>query len=227
MQFQKVYGQILKKHYLFSSLSQDEFQALFKSARLLSVAKGDNIFHQGDQANNFFFLSTGRIKLFRTLPDGNEKVIELISEERSFAEALMFMEQGKYPVSACCIESSELIVFSSSDYLRLLDLNPRLSRSLLSEFCIRLHRRLDHIELLSLKNSTHRVARYLLSLCVPHPQEQPSFELPIAKRLIAEFLAIQPETLSRIIANLKEQGLIEMDGKMVTVLDRQGLEALQ
>jgi CRP-like cAMP-binding protein len=227
MQFQKVHGQILKKHHLFTSLSQDEFQVLFQSARLLSAAKGDYIFQQGDHAHNFFFVSTGRIKLFRTLPDGNEKVIELISEESSFAEALMFMEQEKYPVSACALESSELIIFNSADYLRLLDLNPRLTRSLLSDFCIRLHRRLDHIEMLSLKNSTHRVARYLLSLCLPYPQEQPSFELPIAKRLIAGFLAIQPETLSRIIASLKEQGLIEMEGKVVTILDRKGLEAFQ
>jgi CRP-like cAMP-binding protein len=227
MQFQQVHGQILKKHHLFTSLSNEEFEVLFQSVRLSSVAKGDYIFQQGDPAHNFFFVSTGRIKLFRTLPDGNEKVIDLVSEGHSFAEALMFMEHEKYPVSARALESSELIIFNSANYLRLLDLNPRLTRSLLSDFCVRLHKRLDHIEILSLKNSTHRVVRYILSLCMSQTEENPSFDLPIAKRLIAGFLAIQPETLSRIIASLKEQGLIDVDGKRVTVLNRQGLEAFQ
>lgn len=107
--------------------------------------------------------------------------------------------------------------------MTLLKSSPDLSLVLLGDLSRRLRMRLNEIEVLSLKNSTHRVVRYLLTQIVGSESEYPQFDLPVAKRLIAGQLAIQPETFSRIVHRLKEEGVIDMKGKEVTVLDRKAL----
>ncbi|MEH6616759.1 MAG: Crp/Fnr family transcriptional regulator [Porticoccus sp.] len=223
MQFQKIHGQLLRKHHLFSALSDSDLTTLMRGTRVLSVGKGEFLFQQNEEARHFYFVVSGCMKLFRTLPDGTEKIIELVPSNQTFAEALMFNAQTMYPVSAQAVDSSELFSFSNIDYMALLKRSPDLSLVLLGDLSRRLRMRLSEIEVLSLKNSTHRVVRYLMTLIVDSDSEYPQFDLPVAKRLIAGQLAIQPETFSRIVHRLKEEGVIDMKGKEVTVLDRKAL----
>ncbi|MEH6468133.1 MAG: Crp/Fnr family transcriptional regulator [Porticoccus sp.] len=223
MQFQKIHGQLLRKHHLFSALSDSDMTTLMRGTRVLSVGKGEFLFQQNEEARHFYFVVSGCMKLFRTLPDGTEKIIELVPSNQTFAEALMFNAQMMYPVSAQAVDSSELFSFSNIDYMTLLKSSPDLSLVLLGDLSRRLRMRLSEIEVLSLKNSTHRVVRYLMTQIVDSDSEYPQFDLPVAKRLIAGQLAIQPETFSRIVHRLKEEGVIDMKGKEVTVLDRKAL----
>ncbi len=223
MQFQKIHGQLLRRHHLFSALSDMELEKLMCGSRVISIGKGEFLFQQNEEARHFYFVVSGCIKLFRTLPDGTEKIIELVATNQTFAEALMFASQTFYPVSSQAVESAELFSFSNLDYMALLKSNPNLSMVLMADLSRRLRMRLNEIEVLSLKNSTHRVVRYLITQFVGSDAEYPQFELPVAKRLIAGQLAIQPETFSRIIHRLKEEGVIAMKGKEVTILDRKAL----
>ncbi len=223
MQFQKIHGQLLRKHHLFSPLQDSDLEHLMHSARVISVAKGEFLFQQGEEARHFYFVVNGCIKLFRTLPDGTEKIIELIASNQTFAEALMFSSQTEYPVSGQAVDPTELFSFSNTDYLALVKTNPDLCVELLGDLSFRLRKRLNEIEVLSLKNSTHRVVRYFMAQMADSDEERPTFDLPVAKRLIAGHLSIQPETFSRIVHRLKEEGIIAMKGKQVTVLDRNAL----
>lgn len=223
MQFQKIHGQLLRKHHLFSSLSDGGLEQLLQGSRVISVSKGDFLFQQNEEARHFYFVVSGCMKLFRTLPDGTEKIIELVASNQTFAEALMFNAQTRYPVSAQAVEPAELFSFSNVDYLMLLKTNPDLSLALLGDLSRRLRMRINELEVLSLKNSTHRVVRYLLTQMVGIDAEFPKFDLPVAKRLIAGQLAIQPETFSRIVHRLQEEKIIAMKGKEVTVLNRVAL----
>jgi len=224
MEFHKVHTQLLQRHHLFAPLKEDDLKHLVSRARVMSLSKGDFLFMQGDHVEHFYFVISGCIKLFRNLPDGTEKIIELVHDEQTFAEALMFKAKNNYPVSTQAVESTELFSFPCAEYLSLVKANTDLCLALLGNLSARLRRRLAEIEVLSLKNSTQRVARYLLSQLDADDSEQTDFELPVAKRHIAAQLAIQPETLSRIVYKLKEEGIIEMQGKRVKVIHRKGLE---
>jgi CRP-like cAMP-binding protein len=54
-----------------------------------------------------------------------------------------------------------------------------------------------------------------------------SFELPMAKQLVAGHLSIQPETFSRIIRRLIDEGIITQEGRQIAILDRQRLEQFE
>lgn len=214
----------IRNHHLFSILPEETFSALIDKSRLQKLRKGEFLFQQNDDANNFFYVLKGTIKLYRIMLDGTEKIIELVPAGQSFGEALVFTSAPKYPVTAQAVEAAtQVVCFPNADYLTLLKANPNLTLQLLSGVTTRLRMRLNEIELLSLKNATHRVVRYLITLMSEHSELNPSFKLPAAKRLIAGHLGIRPETFSRVVARLKEEKIIAISGSVITVLDRQAL----
>ena len=120
----------LRRTYLFSGMEEDQLETILSLATPMVLDAGQRLFQQGDSADNFFWVSEGMVRLYRSSPQGDEKVIELISPGRFFAEAVLFMG-GRYPVNAVChavhgfcllwLEGPET---ASRSYARALALNP-------------------------------------------------------------------------------------------------------
>lgn len=227
MVLHRVHNQILRSHHLFEPLNDEQMDELMSSSQLLNLDKGDNLFHQGEPAHSFYFVISGAIKIYRLTPDGQEKVFEVIGNRQTFAEAMMLMDTPNYVASAQAVCPSQVYRFSNTAYMRLLEANQRLSFALLGKLSVRLHQRINEIETLSLKNATHRVVRYLMTQLARNRDNGSSFELPMAKQLIAGHLSIQPETFSRIIRRLIDEGVITQDGRQITILDSQRLEQFE
>ncbi|HLD65254.1 MAG TPA: Crp/Fnr family transcriptional regulator [Pseudomonas sp.] len=227
MVLHRVHHQILRSHPLFEPLSEEQLKELLGTSQLLNLEKGDLLFHQGDPAHAFYFVISGCVKIYRLTPDGQEKVLEIIGDRQTFAEAMMLMDTTNYVASAQAVGPTQLYRLANSTYMRLLENNSRLTFALLGKLCVRLHQRVNEIETLSLKNATHRVVRYLLTQLVQVQDASNSFELPMAKQLVAGHLSIQPETFSRIIRRLIDEEIIAQDGRLISVLDRQRLEQFE
>ena len=225
MVLHRVHHQILRSHHLFEPLNEEQLDELMASSQLLNLDKGDNLFHQGEPAHSFYFVISGAVKIYRLTPDGQEKVFEVIGNRQTFAKAMMLMDTPNYVASAQAVCPTQVYRFSNTAYMRLLETNQRLAFALLGKLCVRLHQRLNEIETLSLKNATHRVVRYLMTQLAR--AETTAFELPMAKQLVAGHLSIQPETFSRIIRRLIDEGIITQEGRLITVLDRQRLEQFE
>lgn len=205
-------------HPLFNALDEDTRRHLNNHSRVVTLGSGDILFHQGAPAAQFYLVITGQIKLTRLSADGNEKLIEVLMPGHTFAEAVMFMEHRNYPVSATAMKPSELLAVDSNAYLQALMSNATSCKRLMAIMAQKLHAKLNEIETLTLQNARHRVVRFLLAQ-LTHPVTEPvTLTLPVTKRLIASRLAMQPETLSRVMAELKEQGILLVNGQEITIL---------
>nr|WP_298145426.1 Crp/Fnr family transcriptional regulator [uncultured Pseudomonas sp.] len=227
MVLHRVHHQILRSHHLFEPLNEEQMDELMSTSQLLSIDKGEPLFRQGEPANAFYFVIAGAVKIYRLTPDGQEKVFEVIGNRQTFAEAMMLMDTPNYVASAEALCPTQLYRIANSTYMRLLQSNSRLTFALLGKLCVRLHQRVNEIETLSLKNATHRVVRYLITQLARLPDGVNSFELPMAKQLIAGHLSIQPETFSRIIRRLIDEEVITQEGRLIAVLDRPRLEQFE
>ncbi len=227
MVLHRVHSQILRSHHLFEPLSEEQMDELMSTSQLLNVDKGAPLFRQGEPATAFYFVISGSVKIYRLTPDGQEKVFDVIGERQAFAEAMMLMDTPNYVACAEAIGPTQLYKLSSHTYMQLLLNNNRLAFALIGRLSVRLHQRLNEIETLSLKNATHRVVRYLLTQMTPLQTTVSSFELPMAKQLIAGHLSIQPETFSRIIRRLTDEHIISQDGRLISVLDPQRLQKFE
>ncbi|WP_304640255.1 Crp/Fnr family transcriptional regulator [Pseudomonas sp.] len=175
------------------------------------------IFRQADPAERFFLVLRGKVKLFRISADGKEKVVEVIQAGQTFAEAVMFLQKPVYPVCAETLEPVHLISFSNRLMLELLQQNPQTCLHMLGHLSIRLHQRLDELENLTLQNATQRFALYLVGQVKDRSAESAELDLHLPKGLIAARLSIQPETLSRVIGNLRQMGLIEIRTRHISI----------
>ena len=227
MVLHRVHHQILRSHHLFEPLNEEQMDELMSTAQLLSIDKGEPLFRQGEAANAFYFVIAGAVKIYRLTPDGQEKVFEVIGNRQTFAEAMMLMDTPNYVASAEALCPTQLYRIANTTYMRLLQSNSRLTFALLGKLCVRLHQRVNEIETLSLKNATHRVVRYLITQLARLQDGGNSFELPMAKQLIAGHLSIQPETFSRIIRRLIDEEVITQEGRLIAVLDRPRLEQFE
>jgi CRP-like cAMP-binding protein len=142
----------------------------------------------------------------------------------TFAEAVMFMgSQGRYPVNAEAINESRLYAFEQKVFLNLLHESNEATFGLLGSMSRRLHMLVNQIESLTLQNATYRLVAYLLEQIPRDVKTSPEVQLTTPKGVIASRLAIQPETLSRILGKLRQGGLIEVHGNHITIRDVQAL----
>ncbi|MBI1919857.1 MAG: Crp/Fnr family transcriptional regulator [Geobacter sp.] len=219
---------ILRKSLLFSGLDEENLSEVAAIATKRTFAKGEALFTEGEPAVGFYLLASGAMKLCKISPDGREKVLHFVHPGETFAEAAFFGD-GKYPAEARAIEKGEAIFFPREGFMGLLERNPRFSLNLIIALSLLLRRFARQIEELSFAEVPARLAAYLLELS---EKKSTSFQgityldLDIKKGELASRLGTVSETLSRTFRKLKEEGIAEVEGSRVTILDMPRLRAM-
>lgn len=206
----------VKKSVLLNSLNDEMRDRLLKDAIRRSYAEGETIFLQGDPAKAVFIVLNGFIKLSRMTPNGTEAVVAILGRNRSFAEA-MVLRGTPYPVSAEAISDCTVLQIDGARLRQILLEDPEFAIGLLASTFIHLQGLVDQIEKLKAHTGVQRVAQFLADLT---KQEAGPCEvrLPYNKRLIAGNLGMQPESLSRAFARLREHG-VRVDSSKAVIDD--------
>ena len=110
----------LKQSHLFSSLTDLQLERVCRHARIVRLNEGQLLFAQGEDVDCFYLVLSGRIKLFRVSVEGQEKIIEIVPQGGVFAEALMFMDQPNYPVSAAALLATVVAGIDARDFKAML-----------------------------------------------------------------------------------------------------------
>lgn len=209
----------LPQHLLFADLNEDQLRRVTASASTLQLAEGEHLFRQQQPAHYFFLLKTGEIKLYRLSPSGEEKVIELIREGQTFAEAVMFMQGGAYPVNAQALVNCQLVQIEMDAFRSLLEQSPQTCLKILGHMSQRLHGVIQEIDQLTLQNAKMRVVRFLLKELPINAVAPTLLQWTTPKAVLASRLSVRPETFSRILQQLIQEETIQVEGKNVMVLD--------
>ena len=212
-----------KQSHLFSSLTEVQLDRVYRHSRIVRLQEGQTLFVQGQEVAFFYLVLSGKVKLYRVSPDGQEKIIEIVPQGGMFAEALMFMDQPHYPVSSAALSDTVVVGIDAKDFKAMLWDSVDTCLLLLGDMSFRLHKLVQEIDTLTLHSGTCRVAKYILQHM---PDDEACFQLEIAKSVIAARLSVKPETFSRIIKTLRGQGILSIDGNRITVHDREALEQL-
>lgn len=217
----------IQRVFLFSGIDGDMLINISKTAARIECASGQPLFHLGDPATYFYFVESGRILLSRSSSAGDEKVIALIGPDETFAEAMMFDENRRgYPVDARAIEHSSLLRFSVATMRDILAQSPECCFRVMGVLSTRLHELVLQIDEITLHNGTYRLVAYLLRQLPPDAEHARDIQLAIPKNVIASHLSLQPETFSRILANLRHADLIVTEGAHIVLKDVAGLRQL-
>ena len=210
----------LSASHLFSGLSQAQLEEVRKHSHCTELDEGKSLFCQGDDVVSFYLVINGKIKLFRVSQEGKEKVVDIVSSGDTFAEALMFMDRPHYPVNATALTSCSVLSINANHFKGMLRESIDTCMLLMGSMSFRLRGLIQEIDILSLNTGTMRIVSYLLQNA---PVDQDSFDLDVAKSVIASRLSVKPETFSRILKNLHLQNILTINGRRVTIHDRKAL----
>jgi CRP-like cAMP-binding protein len=211
---------LLRGIYLFSAFDTDQLGLISSTTERVSLNTGGRLFNQGDDIRHFYYVESGQIKLYRLSPDGDEKIIDLVGQEQTFAEAVVFMErESGYPVNADAIVPTRLLAFDAGTFLDLLRKSNESCLQLMAVMSRRLRAHVNEIDRLALQNATCRFIGYILDAADKEEVQDNRVELEVPKNVLASRLSIQPETFSRILSRLSSAGLIKTDRNAITLLD--------
>jgi CRP/FNR family transcriptional regulator len=207
---------------LFTGLSADDLAAMASFAVLRSLAKGEYLFRENAPADGFYVVQRGAINVHRVSAAGKEQVIHVFRAGESFAEAALASATG-YPADARAVESSTVLLVPKVPMLALLGRRPDLALRMLGAMAQHLRVLVAMLDDLTLKDVETRLIHWLLR----HSGGRSGpLELPGTKRVLAAELGTGSETLSRTLARLRNQKLISVAGKIITIHDPAPLRAL-
>lgn len=209
---------------LFEGLSGEQYDELARIGVDRSYKGGQIIFTEGDEGTGFYVLISGKVKVFKLSPEGKEQILHVFGEGEPFGEASVFAGK-RFPAHAEALEESRIFFFPRAPFIELVKEDPSLALNMLAILSRRLRKFTVLVEDLSLKEVPGRLAAYLLYVSEQRGGND-DLTLDIAKNQLASLLGTIPETLSRILTRMVRQGLIQLDGPRIRILDRQGLEEL-
>jgi CRP/FNR family transcriptional regulator, dissimilatory nitrate respiration regulator len=216
----------LRSCQLFAGLPPGDLKTIADITQVKSLAKGDYLFHEGEASHGFYIVQKGAINVHRVNPSGKEQVIQIFRAGDSFAEAALATLAG-YPADAQAVESSQVLLVQKAGFLALLQRQPELALRMLGAMSMHLRALVGKLEDLTLKDVETRLANWLLKRCPAPESERPvAIELRTTKRVLASELGTISETFSRTLAKFRQQKLVLVKGKTLTVLSPPKLREL-
>jgi CRP-like cAMP-binding protein len=217
---------VLKRCPLFSDLEDREIAEIQAISASKRYPKGTLIFSEDEEAKGFFVLISGRVKVYKLSPEGKEQILHIISPGETFAEAALFAG-STYPAFAESLAETRVLYFSKDGFLDLIRRNPQISLNMIASLSHWLRNFVSLVEELSLKDVSARLSKYLIDLSAKSARSSErgiEFELGISKGQLASQLGTISETLSRALRKLRDRRIIEVEGKKITILQKEALE---
>lgn len=208
---------------LFKGLSENQLDELVRSFPSRHYGQGRIIFREGEKAEGFYVLLSGRLKIYKLSQEGKEQILHIIEPGEPFAEVALFSETT-FPAYSETISPSDVMFFPREGFARLVRNDPAIIMNMFAILSQRLKYFTRLVEDLSLKEVPQRLASYLLFLM--ERENSDNVSLGISKGQLASLLGTIPETLSRIMGKMANQGLIEMQGRKIRITNHASLEAL-
>ena len=215
----------LRKLFLFSHLSPPEVKLIDELIVERTYKKGSLIITEGDPGEALFVLRSGRVKIFKTSPEGGEQILTILGEGAVFAEVVLF-DGGSYPASAEALTDSVIGMLHNRDMEGMLTKHPEIAVKMLRLLSARLRRAQNQVGDLALKDVYGRMAGLLLRMAQRQGEEGPEgivINLAFTRQEMANMVGATRETVARVLSHFKKEGAISIDKQKITLLSKDKL----
>ncbi|HYB19420.1 MAG TPA: Crp/Fnr family transcriptional regulator [Thermodesulfobacteriota bacterium] len=212
----------LKSIPYFSALSTKELERVRKETAELSFPRGEILFLEGEPCRGLYAVKTGRVRIFKSSPEGREQVLLIAKPGESFNDVPVF-DGGPNPASASALEVSEVYLIPKGVLLSLIVDCPA-AMAILKLFAARLRYLTSVVEDLSFRSVVSRMARLLLELAVVKGGTAP------VPRLTQDEMAARVgsvrDVIGRALKALEGAGAIRMECHRIYVVDVEKLKKM-
>ncbi len=217
----------LRRVPFFAVLPLEELRALASHCVVRQLAKDEILFAEGDPCEGLFVVQAGAIKLFKMAENGREQVLVTERAGSTVAELPLF-DGGNFPASAAAAEDSTLLCLPKREFLDLCRRDSEVAFAVIRTLASRFRYMTSLVEELSLKEVSHRLARFLrdraLKLGV-RTKRGIEFPLEETNQEIGAEIGTVRDLVSRNLRRFVDRGIIRLERRKVIVLDMAELEA--
>jgi len=222
----------LKDVDIFQDLSPEEIDALGKRAPMQTVEAGTLFYSPEERSEVLFILKAGRVRLYRLSPDGKALTTTIVESGTIFGE-MAILGQGMHDSYAEALTPCVLCLMSRDDVVRLLLGDPRIALRITETMGRRLLEAERRLSDFVFKSLPERIATVLVTLAEHEParfsiwpSHSSQLELRYTHEQLAEMVGTHRETATKILNDLREQGLIDLKRGKVVLLDIDALRRL-
>lgn len=191
-----------------SGLKNEDLFAIGGQAYIRTFPKNEILFRETDPVNFIFVVKTGKIKLFKTSPEGRELSIKILGPSEYFCCAPLYLD-GKYSVSAVAKEDSTVAVIPAKDFKNLIGINAsEIGLRIIASLCSRIKYLSNLAENLSFKDVEQRIILVLSRLAGEKSPDRNIVPLAITHQDIASMTGSVREVVSRTMLKLKKENII-------------------
>jgi CRP-like cAMP-binding protein len=202
--------QIIDHARFFEGISRSSKESLASLCLAHEQRRKSILFHEGDPGEAMFLLAGGRVGLHKITPDGREVAIKVIKPGEVFAEVILF-EERVYPVTAVALTDILIFKLPRRDLLGLLR-----QEDFRNDFIAMLLRKQRYLAEKIRQLTSQDVEERLRAFLREQYGEQPQINAEINKKQMALAIGITPETLSRLLLQLKRRKCLTWKGGMIT-----------
>lgn len=200
---------------LFTALDAAALARLAAATTRRTLARGETLFRKGDPATGMYVVVYGEIQLMTITPARGARLSGIVGPGQSFGEPVMFLERTAL-VEARAASDALLLHLPKAAVFEEIEHNPKFARRMIAGLSQRIERLVRELDRLALGNGSERFVAYLLRR--GHDGTAPLVvTLPAAKAAIASQLNLTPEHFSRILNDLQQAGLLQVEGRRITV----------
>jgi CRP/FNR family transcriptional regulator len=211
---------------IFSGLTETELQFLAERAVPRNYRKGELLFTEGEPCAGLFVVERGRVRIFKSSPNGREQILTIEGPGSSVAELPLF-DGGTYPASTAAIDEARIYFISKQDFHSLCLVHPQVPLKVLKVVGGRLRKLVGIIEELSFTTVRSRLISVLVRLGKAGKKTPAGIEiqLPSSNQELAAEIGTVRELVSRNLSRLQAEELISMNAKTVIIPDLKRLQA--
>lgn len=199
----------LSQSEMFASLSPEHKKQVASICLPKKVKKRELLFSEGERAHGLYFCAQGSVQLFKTSEEGQEVVIKVVKPGELFAEVILF-ERDTYPVSAVALENCLLYILPRIQFECLLE-----DSDFRHDFVANLMAKMRYLTRQLQSLTTDDVESRLIRFLKTQYGDAERIHVPISKKDVAAAIGSTPETLSRLLQKLKNEGRVVWEGKTV------------
>jgi CRP-like cAMP-binding protein len=193
---------------------------LCKDKKVKTVKKKMELFAEGDTPLSIFFVKSGSIKVYQAHPDGKE-LITSIYNANDFFGFEPILEGTNYNETAVAMHDSEIISIPKHDFTTLLQTHPDVSRGFIALLCKKVADKEKQLLNLAYNSVRQRTAENLLKV---KELKDKNDNIQISRDDLAKMVGTAPESVIRVLSDFKDEGLIEIEGGKIKIIQPAKLE---
>jgi CRP/FNR family transcriptional regulator, nitrogen oxide reductase regulator len=210
----------------FSELPENILAELETRGRLVTKARGETLFFEGDECSALYVLASGSIKIAKTLESGKELIIDILGPGEGIGEVAL-IDELPFPATASAHTDASVYVLSRNDYFSLLETYPALHRAIIRDLAQRLRMINRRMKDVSGGNVEYRIAHLFLTLGERAGRQEGGhilLDIPLSRQQIADMVGTSIETAIRIMSKWGKAGFLEATKTGFVILDQASLE---